>query len=217
MILDLLQDLGFTRNEANVYIFLIRSKLASPTSIAKDLRLSRSTVYSVLANLRKKNLSYFDSKNQTWSPISFDNYYLDCNQNMLLAKKFLNKYSNPELALSPIMLQGKNKCRLAFNLHLRRFVDSKVYLIGSSDIKFAEFFKGISLSNFVLITDKTNEIHIDLAFNKISTLYNKLYSGIQVVIFPDTVWLIGGEFEYCFSVKDKCLIGFILDYLFKEI
>lgn len=64
MIFSLLQDLGFSKNEANIYLFLVSSKFTSPTNIAKDLKLSRSTVYSVLANLKKKNLTYFDPLNQ---------------------------------------------------------------------------------------------------------------------------------------------------------
>lgn len=135
----------------------------------------------------------------------------------MLARKYLSRYSSPELSLLPVLLQGKNKCRLAFNLQLRRFIHEKIYLIGSSKIRFAEFYKGVTFSNFVLITDSANELSCIDDFSKVVRLVHELYSNFQVVIFPDTVWIIGGEFEFCFSINDKNLIKYILDYIFREL
>jgi hypothetical protein len=213
MIFSLLQDLGFSRNEANVYLYLMNSKFASPTKVSKELNLSRSTVYSVLSNLKKKNLTYLDPVRQNWIPISFDNYYVDCNQNLLLAKKFLSKYANPELALSPVLMQGKNKCRLAFNLQLRRNINRQSYIISAPDTCLGLFFKGIDLSNCTLITNNLNSEFRVLGFKSIELVDIPLYSGLKLVVFEDSVWLLSNNFEYCFSVNDKSLVAYLLSNL----
>ena len=56
MIGQLLQQLGFTKKEAEIYLALLRRGKAMPASIAKETGVNRATVYSITKSLIKKGI-----------------------------------------------------------------------------------------------------------------------------------------------------------------
>ncbi|MGV8980438.1 TrmB family transcriptional regulator [Clostridium sp.] len=57
-ILNLLEKLNFTKTEAAVYIDLLKNSSLNGYQIAKNLNMSRSSVYSALENLYKKGIVF---------------------------------------------------------------------------------------------------------------------------------------------------------------
>lgn len=56
MINKLLQQLGFTEKEAEIYLALLRRGKATPASIAKETGVNRATVYSIAKALMKRGV-----------------------------------------------------------------------------------------------------------------------------------------------------------------
>ncbi len=55
-LLDAIEELGFTRNEAKVYLFLLRFGRARALKIAEKTGVSSSKVYDVLQRLKSKGV-----------------------------------------------------------------------------------------------------------------------------------------------------------------
>ncbi len=59
MDIEKLSEIGFTKNQARVYIMLIKQPGKSVGQISKELSIDRSFVYGVLESLTKKGFIYF--------------------------------------------------------------------------------------------------------------------------------------------------------------
>lgn len=57
-IIELLEQINFTKTEASVYLNLVRKGPRNGSQIAKDLNISRSSVYSALDNLYNRAIVY---------------------------------------------------------------------------------------------------------------------------------------------------------------
>src|SRR3989338_5425843 len=54
--MKVLQDIGLTKNQADIYLLLLKLGVVSVSKLAKHTRLHRSNLYDVLENLQKKGL-----------------------------------------------------------------------------------------------------------------------------------------------------------------
>ena len=65
MIEDSLEQLGFTKNEARLYLAVAEAGKANAQLIAKKVGLPRTTAYSVLDSLLKKGVVTTEQKKST--------------------------------------------------------------------------------------------------------------------------------------------------------
>jgi sugar-specific transcriptional regulator TrmB len=56
MVEILLQQLGFTKKEIDIYLFLLKNGQASPSEISNKTKINRSTVYVIVQELLKKGI-----------------------------------------------------------------------------------------------------------------------------------------------------------------
>jgi len=62
---QILQSIGFTKNEAKIYLALLELGTTTATIIAKKTKIHRANVYDALQNLIQKGLVGYETKNKT--------------------------------------------------------------------------------------------------------------------------------------------------------
>src|SRR3989344_5313655 len=64
-IIESLEEYGFTRNESQIYVFLLKQIEATAFEISKSTRIPRATVYVTLESLTKQGFVSQSRKNKT--------------------------------------------------------------------------------------------------------------------------------------------------------
>lgn len=107
--IKVLEDLGFSKNEAIVYLTLINLGSSTATAIADKSKLHRTTVYDVLDRLVEKGMTSYISKEDT-------KYFQASDPESLLGilKKREDQLKSiiPELKLSDDMAVSKDKAKI---------------------------------------------------------------------------------------------------------
>uniref|UniRef100_UPI002B242942 helix-turn-helix domain-containing protein n=1 Tax=Escherichia coli TaxID=562 RepID=UPI002B242942 len=86
-------NFGFTRTDAQVYISLLKNGRSSGYKIAKEISLSRSSVYSSIDNLYKKVYIFFvEGKHKEMKEKSLELTFYKIKKHLLNIKNFLKKY-----------------------------------------------------------------------------------------------------------------------------
>lgn len=107
LILEKLTDLGFSTQEANVYLALVTQSPSGAARIAKQLALSRSTVYTIIDRLMAKGLLVTSYQNNVKQFAAAPTSALDAllRREALDAKKRLESFST----LSPLLAAITNQ------------------------------------------------------------------------------------------------------------
>jgi sugar-specific transcriptional regulator TrmB len=87
-----LEDLGFTRVESEVYVYLVHSSPATGYQIAKGINRTRGATYKVLATLASKGALEVDSqKGSQWRAVPPAEFLSQLEQRFLRGKKRANE------------------------------------------------------------------------------------------------------------------------------
>ncbi|EKQ55533.1 MULTISPECIES: helix-turn-helix domain-containing protein [unclassified Clostridium] len=145
-IISLLEKLNFSKTEAAVYIDLLKNSSSNGYKIAKNLNLSRSSVYSALDNLYKKGIVFLvpgDSQvykaenpsvlikkikhefNETTDLL--DNKLKDI-ETSSLEERYINivGYDNIILKIKQLILEAKNEVYINTDINLDKFKDELI-------------------------------------------------------------------------------------------
>lgn len=142
-IIRLLEKLNFTKTEAAVYIDLLKDSSSSGYKIAKNLNISRSSVYSALDNLYKKGVVFLvpgDSqvykaekpsiliekiKNEFNETTDLLNDKLKDIETSNLEERYVNivGYDNIILKIKHLLLEAKNEVYINTDINLSKFKD----------------------------------------------------------------------------------------------
>lgn len=145
-IIKLLEKLNFSKTEAAVYIDLLKNSNSNGYKIAKNLNISRSSVYSALDNLYKKGVVFLvpgDSqvykaenpsmliekiKNEFNETTDLLNNKLKDLETSNLEERYVNivGHDNITLKIKQLLLEAKKEIYINTDINLRKFEDELI-------------------------------------------------------------------------------------------
>lgn len=166
-IIRLLEKLNFSRTEAAVYINLLKSSSSNGYKIAKNLNMSRSSVYSALDNLYKKGIVFLlpgesqvykaenpsvlisKMKNEFNETTNLLDYKLKDLEKSDSEERYVNieGYDNVILKVKQLLLSAEKEVYINTDIELSRF-ESELVKIAERGVRIIVFsFKEITLKN----------------------------------------------------------------------
>jgi sugar-specific transcriptional regulator TrmB len=136
--LEVLRDLGFSDQEIEVYISLLKTGGSDATSLSQRANLKRTTVYPILERLMKQGVvtAYEQGKKRFYSPLApsklahlFENKI----GNLFKIVSFLEKLKTEDHGKYGIrMIQSKKDLQIFYENILTEYKDKEYHIIGSS-------------------------------------------------------------------------------------
>ncbi|MBU2576096.1 MAG: MarR family transcriptional regulator [Nanoarchaeota archaeon] len=127
---DSLIELGFTKNQAKLYLLLFKNPGISAGKIAKELSIDRSFTYNIIESLIKKGLVYYSIKNN--NKIFFsekpDKILEELEYQKNKTKKFINELKQIEVNKSKAPLIEVYEGKSALKKYLSEIIQGKSFL-----------------------------------------------------------------------------------------
>lgn len=100
---ELMQELGFTMNEAKIYLVLLKKNPLNGYEVAKEANIARATVYGILDKLvQKKYVAIIDGETTRYAPINYKDIIMRLKNEFTLKLKnmeeFLDNYSQKDIS-----------------------------------------------------------------------------------------------------------------------
>ena len=100
---ELMQELGFTMNEAKIYLVLLKKNPLNGYEVAKEAKIARATVYGILDKLvQKKYVAIIDGETTRYAPINYKDIIMRLKNEFTLKLKnmeeFLDNYSQKDIS-----------------------------------------------------------------------------------------------------------------------
>ena len=176
-LIELLERFNFSKTEASVYVNLVKNGARNGSQIAKDLNISRSSVYSALENLYSKATIYLlQGESRTFKAEDPELLF------ERLKKGYIDSAESLKKALSDIQMKEKNNFYLNIK-GMQNFIDKskqllltaqkEVYINACMDIQlFKKEFnilnkKGIRIIVFSFADLQVNNLPIEYYYNSI--------------------------------------------------
>ncbi|SFB87693.1 Sugar-specific transcriptional regulator TrmB [Brevinema andersonii] len=185
------EELGLSRNEALVYVALLKNHPVTGYKLAKDSGILRPVVYEMLARLAEKGgVRIVKSNPEQYSPISPDSFLSSLER----------RFTDAKYSLIEDLKQYQNEDEEVEN-------DDFWNIIGRDTI----------LSNIQEMIEKAKK-NIFFYVNNclytkplIDVLSKKVASGIKVIGFSYRSIIVPGAEIYSFMIKDSIVYNFIPD------
>lgn len=213
MVSELLYNIGLPLKEAKIYDYLVRNGVSSVLTMSRQLKLSRSSVYSSLGSLREKSLVMYDNSTNSWAALQFDDFAEMLMLDLRFLKSKLGNVNSHANIFNMVFDSSVSKNRIVFN---KTIVDSKktqTFVICSLNSFRNSLFSSLNLKNIRFITDKP--LGFDCARNLVKSdcfFYDKLV----LVLADNTAYLFLDEFRFLIKVRDINLIDYLKSFYLKN-
>lgn len=157
-IIKLLEKLNFSKTEAAVYIDLLKNSSANGYKIAKNLNISRSSVYSALDNLYKKGVVFL---------VPGDSQVYKAEDPSVLIEKLKNEFNE-----TTSLLNDRLK-----DLEVPNIEERYVNIAGYDNII-------IKIKQLLLEAEKEVYINTDINLNKFKNELKQIVErGVRIIVF----------------------------------
>ena len=215
-----LEQLGFTKNQAIIYLELLKHPEQTGGELSKKINLDRSFTYGILKNLISKGLISFiikDSK-RIYSASHPENLLKDTEEKMKFASKVVSELnqikSSPDVKNSVEVFEGSSSLKKL----VREILKEKEFYIlgGGGQLKTIELLKyeyqhyikeatSKKINGKIIVSEKNSKFLKNTFKNsevKIKTLKKK-ESQINFVIYGDKVAIYSSQKPYLIDIKNK--------------
>lgn len=200
-VIEELIDFGLSRQEASIYVELIKHGKMTGYELSKETGISRSNVYAAVAELVTKGACYLEEgESAKYIPVNVEIFLKNRINSLKEKADFIIKHKPAEVAAADgyITIKGseniKNKVK-----QMLEGTEKRIYLLASSTIinNFQEELENLAAKKIKIV------ILSDGFEMKGAKIYKTKIEENQIRFIADSSFVLTGQFTG--SVEDKCL------------
>lgn len=201
-IVDLLEKVGLTKLQAKVYLLLVRDPGLSVSELAREVKITRTTIYAVLNVLESKGLatSIDFGKSVLWYPIEFEAFFESYFVDLKYLEKAMSHFSFKQEVKCPFeILTGKYKNKLKLIQIIKKLKIKKIEILADN----FHYYKNLFLNLPIEIFNLNEQYNLDELNN------------IQFIISREFVYLSFDNMNSGLLINEKKLINLAKVFLIK--